>query len=99
MANGDAKPEPSPDHRDEAPPGNREPAWLGTQPDNPGALVSTRRANRRGTNGSDFANDAEVSLTAMLEEHGRDNDAFDDASGAVPLLDELSDRGDPCLRW
>ena len=35
----------------------------------------------------------------MLEEHGRDNDAFDDASGAVPLLDELSDRGDPCLRW
>ena len=55
LANGDAKPEPSPDHRDEAPPGNREPAWLGTQPDDPGAVVSTRRANRRGTNGSDFA--------------------------------------------
>ena len=44
-------------------------------------------------------NDAEVSITAMLEEHASDNDTLDDAPGAVPILDNLSDLGDPCLRW
>ena len=40
-------------------------------------------------------NDAEVSIAAMLEAHASDNDT----PGAVPVLDELSDLGDPCLRW
>ena len=35
----------------------------------------------------------------MLEEHASDNDTRHDAPGAVPVLDELSDLGDPCLRW
>ena len=44
-------------------------------------------------------NDAEVSISAMLDEHARDNDTLDDVPGAVPVLDNLSDLGDPCLRW
>ena len=44
-------------------------------------------------------NDAEVSIAAMLAEHASDNDTRDDAPGAIPVLDELSDLGDPCLRW
>ncbi len=43
-------------------------------------------------------NDAEVSITAMLEERASDNDALDHAPGAVAILDELSDLGEPCLR-
>ena len=35
----------------------------------------------------------------MLEEHASDNDTHDDAPGALPVLDNLSDLGDPCLRW
>ena len=42
-------------------------------------------------------NDAEVSINTMLEEHASDNDTRHDAPGAVPVLDELSDLGDPCL--
>ena len=41
----------------------------------------------------------DVSITAMLEAHASDNDALDDVPGAVPVLDNLSDLGDPCLRW
>ena len=44
-------------------------------------------------------NDAEVSISAMLDEHARDTDTLDDVPGAVPVLDNLSDLGDPCLRW
>ena len=35
----------------------------------------------------------------MLEQHATDNGRRDDAPGALPVLDELSDLGDPCLRW
>ena len=47
-------------------------------------------------------NDAEVSITALLENHAAQrarDDTPDDAPGAVPVLDDLSDLGDPCLRW
>ena len=48
-------------------------------------------------------NGAEVSINTMLEEHASDNDTLDDAPGALPVLDNLSDLGDPCLhrnsRW
>ena len=43
-------------------------------------------------------NDAEVSINAMLEEHASDNDTRDDGPGTLPVLDDLSDLGDPCLR-
>ncbi len=49
-------------------------------------------------------NPVEVALSALLDgteadtaEH--DADARDDAGEAVPLLDNLSALGDPCLRW
>ena len=35
----------------------------------------------------------------MLEEHASENDALDDAPGAVPILADLADLADPCLRW
>ena len=41
-------------------------------------------------------NAAEVSITAMLDEHAADNDALDGVPVAVPLLEDV---GDPCLRW
>ena len=42
-------------------------------------------------------NDAEMSIAAMLEEHASDNDTHDDAPGALPVLDNLSDLGVPRL--
>ena len=49
-------------------------------------------------------NPVEVALSALLDgaeaaipEH--DADGRDDAGEAVPLLDDLSALGDPCLRW
>ena len=44
-------------------------------------------------------NDADVSIAAMLEGHAAQRPSDDDAPGAVPVLDDLSDLGDPCLRW
>ena len=47
-------------------------------------------------------NDAEVSITALLENHAAQrarDDTPEDAPGAVPVLDDVSDLGDPCLRW
>ena len=48
-------------------------------------------------------NAAEVSITALLEDHAAqppsDDDTPDDGPGAVPVLDDLAHLGDPCLRW
>ncbi len=51
-------------------------------------------------------NDAEVAITAILEDHASrraseddTSDDSDDLPAGVPTLDELSDLGDPCLRW
>ena len=41
-------------------------------------------------------NAAEVSVTAMLDEHAADNDALYGVPQAVPLLEDVAD---PCLRW
>ena len=47
-------------------------------------------------------NPVEAVLSALLDEADADEhdaDAPDDFGQAVPLLDELSALGDPCLRW
>ena len=49
-------------------------------------------------------NPAEVAVAALLESVEDDDDEHDDGADedfgqAVPLLDELSALGDPCLRW
>ena len=48
-------------------------------------------------------NDAEVAITAILEDdtswRAIHDDTLDDLPGIVPNLDDLSDIGDPCLRW
>ena len=48
-------------------------------------------------------NDAEVSITVLLEgyaaQRASDHDTPDDGPDAVPVLDDLADFGDPCLRW
>ena len=41
-------------------------------------------------------NPAEVSVTAMIEEHAADNDALYGVPEAVPILEDIVD---PCLRW
>ena len=48
-------------------------------------------------------NDAEIAITAILEDdtswRAIHDDTLDDLPGIVPNLDDLSDIGDPCLRW
>ena len=44
-------------------------------------------------------NPVEVALSALLDGAEHDDGADDDFGQAVPLLDELSALGDPCLRW
>ena len=48
-------------------------------------------------------NDAEVAITAIVEDDTSwpvtHDDTLDDLAGIVPNLDDLSDSGDPCLRW
>ena len=42
-------------------------------------------------------------ITAIVEDGTSwrviDDDTLDDLAGIVPNLDDLSDSGDPCLRW
>ena len=50
-------------------------------------------------------NNAEVAITALLETVALEDDAPEaenapaDTQNPVPLLDDLSALGDPCLRW
>lgn len=40
----------------------------------------------------------DASIAAMLEERAGENGSLDHVSGPVPVLDEPSDLGEPCLR-
>ena len=48
-------------------------------------------------------NDAEAAITAILEDdtsrRASHDDTLVDLAGIVSTLDDLSDLGDPCLRW
>ena len=48
-------------------------------------------------------NGAEVAVTAILEndtlQRASEDDTLDNLPAVVPTLDDLSDLGDPCLRW
>jgi len=44
-------------------------------------------------------NPVEVGLSALLDGAEHDDGAREDFGQAAPLLDELFELGDPCLRW